>query len=86
MRLIADPSNWDLTQHGISVGESGVPSSPHWKDQLDDWKAVTPRAFPFSEAAVCGSDETDFDVTIRLSRPNVRLHRRREPISRINKA
>lgn len=52
MRLIADPSNWDLTQHGISVGESGVPSSPHWKDQLDDWKAVTPRVFPFSDAAV----------------------------------
>jgi Protein related to penicillin acylase len=25
MRLIADPGNWDLTQHGISVGESGVP-------------------------------------------------------------
>jgi penicillin amidase len=55
MRLIADPSNWDLTQHGISVGESGVPSSPHWKDQLDDWKAVTPRVFPFSEAAIAAA-------------------------------
>ena len=52
MRLIADPSNWDLTQHGISVGESGLPANPHWKDQLDDWKAVTPRAFPFTEAAI----------------------------------
>jgi len=55
MRLIADPSNWDLTQHGISVGESGVPSSPHWKDQLDDWKAVTPRVFPFSDAAIAAA-------------------------------
>lgn len=55
MRLIADPSNWDLTQQGISLGESGVPSSPHWKDQLDDWKAVTPRVFPFSEAAVAAA-------------------------------
>jgi penicillin amidase len=52
MRLIADPGNWDLTQHGISVGESGVPSSPHWKNQLDDWKAVTPRVFPFTQSAV----------------------------------
>lgn len=52
MRLIADPSDWDKTQHGIALGESGVPSSPHWKDQLDDWRAVTPRAFPFSEAAI----------------------------------
>ncbi|HEV2830079.1 MAG TPA: penicillin acylase family protein [Pyrinomonadaceae bacterium] len=52
MRFIADPSNWDQTQHGITLGESGVPTSPHWKDQLADWRAVTPRPFPFSEAAV----------------------------------
>jgi penicillin amidase len=52
MRLIADPSDWDRTQHGISLGESGIPTSLHWKDQLDDWRTVTPRAFPFSEAAI----------------------------------
>jgi penicillin amidase len=52
MRLIADPSDWDKTQHGITLGESGIPSSPHWKDQLDDWRNVTPRAFPFTKSAV----------------------------------
>jgi penicillin amidase len=52
MRLIADPSDWDKTQHGIATGESGIPSSPHWSDQLADWRAVTPREFPFSEAAI----------------------------------
>ena len=52
MRLIADASDWDKTQHGIPLGESGLPSSPHWKDQLEDWRNVTPRAFPFSKAAV----------------------------------
>jgi len=52
MRLIADASDWDNTQHGITLGESGIPSSPHWNDQLADWRAVTPRAFPFSETAV----------------------------------
>lgn len=52
MRLIADASDWDKTQHGITGGQSGLPSSPHWKDQLDDWRAVTPRAFPFSDAAI----------------------------------
>jgi penicillin amidase len=52
MRLIADASDWDQTQHGITLGESGLPSSPHWSDQLADWRAVTPRVFPFSEAAV----------------------------------
>jgi penicillin amidase len=52
MRLIADPSDWDLSQHGISLGQSGIPTSPHWTDQLADWRAVTPRAFPFTDAAV----------------------------------
>ena len=51
MRLIADASDWDKTQHGITLGESGSLVS-HWNDQLDDWRKVTPRVFPFSEAAV----------------------------------
>jgi len=52
MRLIADPSDWDKTQQGITLGESGSPKSPHWSDQLADWRAVTPREFPFTQAAV----------------------------------
>ena len=52
MRLIADPSDWDKTQQGIALGESGLPKSPHWSDQLADWRAVTPHEFPFTQAAV----------------------------------
>jgi len=52
MRLIADLSNWDKTQQGIALGQSGSPKSPHWSDQLADWRAVTPREFPFTPAAV----------------------------------
>ena len=52
MRLIADPGDWDKTQNGIPLGESGIPNSAHWKDQLDDWRNVTPRALPFSKAAI----------------------------------
>ncbi len=52
MRFIADPNDWDKTQHGITLGESGLAANPHWKDQLDDWRNVTPRAFPFTKAAV----------------------------------
>lgn len=52
MRLIADPSDWDQTQQGIALGESGDPKSAHWNDQLADWRAVTPRLLPFSKAAV----------------------------------
>jgi penicillin G amidase len=60
MRVIADVSDWDKTQHGISLGESGVPSSPHWNDQLADWRAVTPREFPFSEAAIAKATKDMF--------------------------
>jgi penicillin amidase len=55
MRLIADPGDWDQTQHGIPLGESGIPNSAHWKDQLEDWRNVTPRPFPFSKAAIDGA-------------------------------
>jgi len=63
MRLIADPSDWDKTQHGITLGESGLPSSPHWSDQLADWRAVTPREFPFSEAAVAKATKETWVLT-----------------------
>ena len=52
MRLIADPSDWDKTQQGIALGESGLPKSPHWSDQLADWRAVMPHEFPFTQAAL----------------------------------
>ncbi|MEW6736073.1 MAG: penicillin acylase family protein [Acidobacteriota bacterium] len=56
MRLIADLSDWEKYQQGIGLGQSGDPASPHWKDQLNDWRNVTPRVFPFSKKAV--SDAT----------------------------
>ena len=52
MRFVADPSDWDRSRQGIALGESGDPSSPHWKDQLSDWRAVTTPTFPFSREAV----------------------------------
>ncbi len=52
MRLIADTADWDKTQQGIALGVSGDPASPHWSDQLADWRAVTPRPFPFTDKAV----------------------------------
>jgi penicillin amidase len=52
MRLIADTSDWDKSRHGIALGQSGLPKSPHWTDQLADWRAVAPREFPFTPAAV----------------------------------
>ncbi|HKP46876.1 MAG TPA: penicillin acylase family protein, partial [Pyrinomonadaceae bacterium] len=63
MRLIADTSDWDKTQHGITLGESGIPNTPHWSDQLADWRAVTPRVFPFSEAAIASATKTTTVLT-----------------------
>ena len=37
----------------------GLPKSPHWNDQLADWRAVTPREFPFTQAAVSKADEAN---------------------------
>ncbi len=63
MRLIADTSDWDKTQQGIALGESGDPSSPHWQDQLADWRAVTPRTFPFTAAAVANATKETLVLT-----------------------
>lgn len=52
MRFIADPADWDKTQQGIALGESGIPKNAHWSDQLSNWKSVTPQVFPFSEDAI----------------------------------
>ncbi|HEX8070772.1 MAG TPA: penicillin acylase family protein [Pyrinomonadaceae bacterium] len=65
MRLIADPSDWDKTQQGIALGESGRPDSPHWADQLADWRAVTPRALPFSRQAVTAATKTTLTLQPR---------------------
>lgn len=63
MRLIADVSDWDKSQHGIPLGQSGLPNNPHWKDQLDDWRNVTPRAFPFSRAAIASATKDTLVLT-----------------------
>ena len=55
MRFIADLANWDNTLLGITLGVSGDPASPHWKDQLADWYAVQPRRLPFSSKAVAAA-------------------------------
>ena len=66
MRLIADTANWDGTRQGIALGESGVPGSPHWGDQLDDWKAVRPRVFPFTRHAVGTAAKVTMELAPRV--------------------
>jgi penicillin amidase len=52
MRHISTPGNWDETRHGIALGESGDPASPHFSDQLDEWKNGNTEKFPFTKEAV----------------------------------
>jgi penicillin amidase len=63
MRLIADAADWDKTQQGIALGQSGLPRSPHWKDQLTDWMAATPRVFPFTPRAVAAAAQETLTLT-----------------------
>jgi penicillin G amidase len=63
MRFIADVTDWDKSQNGIPLGESGAPNNPHWKDQLDDWRKVTPRPFPFTKAAVESATKETLTLT-----------------------
>jgi penicillin G amidase len=52
MRFIADTSDWDNTRQGLALGQSGDPNSPHWKDQLEEWRAVKPGLFLFTRSGV----------------------------------
>jgi penicillin amidase len=52
MRFVADLADWDNCRLGITLGQSGDPKSSHWKDQLEDWRNVTPGVFPFNRKTV----------------------------------
>lgn len=52
MRHIVSPGNWDATRFVIPLGESGDPTSLHFRDQFDTWRTGTPAIFPFSTEAV----------------------------------
>jgi penicillin amidase len=52
MRLIATPGDWDKTRQVITSGESGIPTSAHYKDQVDAWYKGNTPVFPFTPRAV----------------------------------
>lgn len=52
MRHIATPNNWDNTRHVIPLGQSGSPSSSHYKDQFEAWNKGEIPVFPFSKKAI----------------------------------
>jgi penicillin amidase len=51
MRFVADLSNFDRSLMEVSTGESGVYSSPYYRDQFEEWFAGRGIVAPFSEAA-----------------------------------
>ena len=52
IRLVLDFADLDRSTLNLTTGESGVHASPHYLDQVEDWRTVRPHPFPFSEAAV----------------------------------
>lgn len=64
MRFLADLSDWDNTRQGVPLGESGNPASPHWKDQLESWRSMTPPTFPFNKDAVAAAAKETLILTV----------------------
>ncbi|MEZ5424298.1 MAG: penicillin acylase family protein [Pyrinomonadaceae bacterium] len=52
MRYIVTPGEWDATHLVVPLGESGSPSSPHFKDQFDRWRTNAPPPLVFERAKV----------------------------------
>ncbi|HQZ82193.1 MAG TPA: penicillin acylase family protein [Pyrinomonadaceae bacterium] len=50
MRFIAMPGDWDSSRLVIPLGESGSPSSKHFKDQFDLWKTNSPPPLVFEKS------------------------------------
>jgi penicillin amidase len=51
-RLVTDLSNWDNSSMLVTLGESGQFNSPHYQDQVQDFRSARWVATPFSDAAV----------------------------------
>jgi penicillin G amidase len=63
MRLIADTADWDNSRQHLAPGNSGDPANPHWKDQLEIWRRVTPVKLPFSAPEVRGAAQSTLTLT-----------------------
>jgi penicillin amidase len=57
-RMIADASDWDRSLGTNTLGQSGHPASPHFKDLFATWVAGEHHPMPFSEAAVEAAAES----------------------------
>ncbi len=65
MRFIADVGSWNNTRLGITLGESGDPNSPYWKDQYEDWRAGSTGLFPFDNTAIAQAAQHTLLLTPR---------------------
>lgn len=51
-RLIADTADWDASLSCIPGGQSGQRGSPHYADQVEDWRRVAYHPLTFTRPAV----------------------------------
>ena len=51
-RQVLDPSDWDASHGVLTLGQSGNPASPHFKDQLLLWSSGRLHPMPFTRNAV----------------------------------
>ena len=63
MRFVADLNDWNLTRFCLPLGESGNPASPHYHDQLDEWRSISPSVLPFSDEAILKATRNKVTMT-----------------------
>lgn len=64
-RQVLDPSDWDASRGVLTVGQSGNPASPHFKDQLPLWSAGELHPLPFTRPAVEAAARRRLDLVPR---------------------
>jgi len=52
MRMTLDVGNWDENRFVLPGGQSGNPFSPHYRDQIDLWRAGDAIDIAWSENAI----------------------------------
>lgn len=65
MRHVVSPGDWDKKKFVIPLGQSGDPSSKHFRDQFGAWSSGKAPLFPFTAAAVKASTISDITYSPR---------------------
>ena len=64
MRMTLDVGNWDENRFVLPGGQSGNPFSPHYRDQIDLWRAGDAIDIAWSEDAIQGRTKSTLELVL----------------------